>query len=67
MCIRDRLESGVAAARAAGELGAAPAGFIRTDAPIDEMKKRTLMENALIDIFLDTFAIFSALSIRRII
>ena len=37
-------------ARAAGELGDALAGLNRTEAPIEEMKKRRLIENALIDV-----------------
>jgi hypothetical protein len=32
-------------------LGEAPTGFIRTEEPIDERKKRRLIEIALIDIF----------------
>ena len=54
--LASRLESG-AAARAAGEPGKAPAGPIKTDAPIDEKKKRRLIEKALTDVFLGTFAI----------
>jgi hypothetical protein len=53
-------ESG-AAARAAGELGAALAGPIRTDAPIEEKKKSKAVEIALIDVLLNTFFIFSNL------
>jgi hypothetical protein len=49
-------DSGVAA-RGAGEPGDAAAGFTKTDAPTDEKKKRRLIENALADIFLDTFDI----------
>jgi len=46
-------------AKADGEPGAALAGAIRTEAPIEDMKKRRLIEIALIDIFLDTFDILS--------
>ena len=39
------------AARAAGELGDAPAGVIRTEAPTEEKKKRRLIETAFREIF----------------
>lgn len=48
--------SGVAVA----ELGAALAGLIRTDAPIDEKKKRRLIVVALSDVLVDNFVIFSS-------
>jgi hypothetical protein len=52
--------SGVTA-RAAGELGEAPAGLISTDAPVDEKKKRRLIVNALMDFLIDIFVVFSSL------
>jgi hypothetical protein len=47
------------AARAAGELGEAPAGVIRTEAPTDEKKKRRLTTIPFDDILPDILAILS--------
>ena len=58
--LASKLESGEAAAT--GEFGAALAGLIRTEAPIDEKKKRRLIAIGLMDVTLNVFIIFFLIS-----